>query len=189
MAATDARTRSAAVDVVALLRKSDFQQVAEKARAMKATVRETSKVMEHPVEDGTTITDHRVIMPVEIDLSVMLADEDFRGTYQALKTLFTSAELLIVQTVTDNYADMMIVEMPHEETTEMVGAVPVAVKLKEVKTAKAQYGSLPPRAVARKSDSSTTKRGEVSGQEASPEQKKQAKSIASDKYDKWFGGK
>lgn len=177
MAATDTRTRTAAADVVALLRKSDFQQVAEKARAMKATVRETAKAMEHPVEDGTTITDHRVILPVEIDLSVMLADADYRATYQALKTLFTSAELLIVQTATDSYPDMMIVEMPHEETTDMVEAVPVALKMKQVKTVKAQYGTLPPRAVAKKSDASTVKHGEVATKEATPQQKSTATDV------------
>jgi len=152
---------------------------------MKATVRETSKAMEHPVEDGTTITDHRVILPVEIDLPLMLATEDFRATFSALKTLFNSAELLIVQTTVDSYADMMITDMPHEESPDMVGAVPVALKLKEVKTVKAQYGTLPPRAVAKKSDASTVKHGEVTGKDAGDGQKKQSKSVLTGV----FGGK
>ena len=178
MAATDPNIRSAATDTVALLRKSDFMQVVPKARAIRAVIRETAKAMEHPVEDGTTITDHRIIQPVEVELSVILAGEDYRQTYQDLKTLFRTAELLIVQTATDSYQNMLITDMPHDETADMVGAVAVALKLREVKTVKAAYGTLPPRAVQRPIDSSTVKRGEVQTKEATPEQKKQAKNQA-----------
>lgn len=175
MAATDAQYPSAAADQVALLKASGFTQVASKARPMKATVKETAKAMEHPVEDGATITDHRIIQPVEIDLSLILSGADYRDTYQELKTLFTDAELLIVQTRTDNYADMIITDLPHDETPDMTDAVAVALRLRQVKTVKAVYGSLPPRAVSRPADASTTKRGEVSPQTATSEQDKKAK--------------
>lgn len=189
MAATDARFPSAATDTVALLRKTNFQQVAVKARAMKASVHETSKTMVHPVEDGTEITDHRVIDPVEIELSVLVAGTDYRDTYQQVRTLFQQAELLVVQTRTGSYPDMLIADMPHEEGPDMMDAVPIALRLREVKTVKASYGTLPPRAVARPADASTVKRGEVSAQDAAPQQKTQAQSVVAGKYDQWFGAK
>lgn len=179
MAATTAQYASAAADQVALLRSSDFAQVAAKARAMKLTVKPESKPMEHPVEDGSVITDHRVLLPVDIDLSMVLAGEDYRDTYQELKTLFTDGELLIVQSKVDNFPDMIIAAIPHEESPDMTDAVPVAVKLRQVKTVKASYGSLPPRAVARRADASAEKRGEVSGSDASADQKQRSSVLAS----------
>lgn len=162
MAATDSNYRSAATDVTALLKQSDFSQVVQKARAMKLSLREDSKVMEHPVEDGTTITDHRVILPVEGDLSVIIAGSDYRSTYQSLRALFLSGELLILQTQVASHQNMLIVSMPREESPDMQGAIPIALRVKEVKTVKASYGTLPPRAVANKADASTVKKGDTS---------------------------
>lgn len=168
MTATDARYPSAAVDVVALLRATSYEQVAAKARAMKATVKEAAKAMDHPLESGATITDHRIILPVEVELSVILASADYRAVYQQIRALFQSSELLIVQTATASYADMMIIDMPHDETPDMVGAVAIALRLKEVKTVKAAYGTLPPRAVVHKADADTVKRGEVAPVKVKP---------------------
>ena len=45
------------------------------ARPMKATIRETSKVMEHPVETGVTLADHHIINPIEIDIPVIISSQ------------------------------------------------------------------------------------------------------------------
>jgi hypothetical protein len=147
------------VDVVAVL-DADFNQVFGGARPMKATVSETSKVMEHPVETGVTITDHRIIMPVEIELS-MLIGLDYRSVYQQIKQLWRNATLLTVQTRTDSYPNMLISDIPHDETGEMFDVAPLAIKMREVLFVTPQFGALPAKKVANKKQQSTVSRGEV----------------------------
>ena len=154
---------NASADVVAVL-DSGFNQVFGDAHPMKATVNETSKAMEHPVETGATITDHRIILPIEIELSLFLTSSnpaaDYRSVYQQIKQLWQAATLLTVQTRTDSYSSMIITDMPHDEASDMFDAIMVAVKLKEVVFVSPQYGTLPPKAVANKKHSSTVKSGE-----------------------------
>lgn len=151
---------SRAVDVVGLF-DEDFRQVAEGARPVKAIVREEARVMDHPVEDGSTITDHRVMLPVEIELSLILPNP--ADDYARIRSLYRDAELLTVQTTTTTYPDMLISGMPHDESPEMFGVVPLALQLRQVITVEAQFQALPPRQVASPRNASTRNNGEKSG--------------------------
>lgn len=159
------QSTNAAVDVVGVF-DSEFRQLFSLARPLKGMVREEAKVMEHPVESGSSVADHRVILPVEMELTLMLAGEEYRDTYSAIKDAYLNTELLTVQTKTGSYSDMIIAGMPHEEVGEIFDAVPLYLQLKEVKLVTAQFQALPPAAVKKKSDASTVKRGE---QTAKPE--------------------
>lgn len=158
MSAYDTATN--AVDVVGVYDK-DFRQLVPEARSMKAIISRTSKTMDHPLENGATITDHRIIEPVNIELALVLNDENFRSTYRNIFTLFHSAQLLTIQTKTDTFANMLIESMPHDETPEMQTAVAMVLKLKEVILVKTQFQALPPAATGSTSrNQSTVKRGE-----------------------------
>jgi Dit-like tail protein len=183
---------SYAVDVVGVF-DSDFNQIFPEARPIKASVREAAKVMEHPVEDGSTITDHRVIEPTEIELTVLLTNEEFRDTYNKIRTYFRQTETLIVQTYTGSYPDMIIEAMPHDESGGDVGMIPIALKLREVLLVTAQFQALPPAAVAPgangagKRNASTVKRGEQTGKTETPTQTGGEKK-SSTLYDIFYGG-
>jgi hypothetical protein len=143
-------------DVVCVL-DANLAQVFERARPIKATVKEDSKAMEHPLETGAVVTDHRVILPTEIQLSLVLASEDFQGTYRQIRDLFTKGELLTVQTRTDSYPNMAITSLPHDETADTLDAVTLALALKEVKYVEAQFTEFK---VAKPKDAKTVQRGE-----------------------------
>lgn len=160
---------SSSADAVAVFDDS-FNQVFEQANSMKVNVIETSKVMEHPVEDGTTITDHRVLMPDEIELSLILSGSNFRSVYQQIKQIYRAGTLLTVQTKTDTYSNMIISDMPHDESGDMFDAVLIAVRMKQVLFVTAQFGTLPQSKVANKSQSSTVKKGQQQSTAATPEQ-------------------
>lgn len=147
---------------------SSFNQLFPAARPIKATIKESAKGMEHPVEDGSTITDHRVILPTEIELTTMLVGAEYRDTYGRVKALFNKTELLIVQTKTGSYPDMMITDMPHDETADVYDGVPMTIKLKQVILVSAQFQALPPAATQDKRNSSTVKRGEQTGKTETP---------------------
>lgn len=168
MALTDVQSPNAAADVVAVFDAS-FNQVFENARAIKASIREESKTMEHPVETGSTITDHRVKLPTIIELSVVLKSDGYQDTFQQIKDVYNRADLLTVQTRTGSYANMLIQSIPHDETPDMFDTVAVAITLKEVAFVTPAFAAYK---VADPKHSNKTKRGEQQGKEVSDQGKK-----------------
>lgn len=146
---------------------SEFRQLFATAHVIRAAVRPVARNMEHPVASGATVTDFRVIMPLEIDLTLILDPSDYSDVYKQIKAFFLRGELLTVSTKTGVSNNMLIQEMPSEETADKFDTIPLAVRLKRVQFVRAQYGSLPPAAVANKADSSTVDRGVVSPKQGS----------------------
>lgn len=157
-------TATNAQDVVAVLA-ADFSQVFQKARAIKASIMRTSKAMEHPLETGATVTDHRVVLPVGIELSLILSSEDYKAVYQQVRDLFKRGELLTVQTRVDSFPSMLIEKMPHEEAPEMIDGVALALSLKEALFVQPQFSALK---VASPKDSNTVQRGQQQPKETPP---------------------
>lgn len=140
--------------------------------------------MEHPLEDGSSIVDHKIILPIEVELSMVVQSADFRSVYDQIKRYYLGAELLSVQTRTGVYNSMVIQGMPHDETPDFYDTISIALKLKEVKLVTAQFGTLPPRKVKRKEDSSTVKRGE---QQKDDKSKQSVGTEIADKAKELFG--
>ena len=155
-------TPTGAQDVVAVL-DANFAQVFERARSIKAAVRPDSKAMEHPLETGAVVTDHRILLPVQVELSLVLASEDYRAVYQQIRDLFRKGELLTVQTRVDSFASMLIEKMPHEETADMLDGVALALSLKEAKFVAPSFSN-----VAFPRDSNTVKKGQQQPTESPP---------------------
>ena len=146
-------------DLVGVFNQS-FTQVFEKARPLKATIKEEAKVFEHPIETGATITDFRIIQPIEIEISLMLNSEDYKSVYQQIRQLFLNGELLVVQTKAGVYDNQLIQAMPHEEDPAQYDAITLGLKLKQAQFVTPQFATLPRRQVRNKSNSSTVARGE-----------------------------
>lgn len=163
---------SFAVDYVAIFTQ-DYQQVFQQARAIKAVVKEQAKVMEHPVETGAIISDHRVILPVEIDLSLILASDDYQSVYKSIRQYYFNATLLVVQTRSGIYENQLISALPHEEDPNMFNALAIALSLKQVQFATAQYGVVP----RHPSNTTTVNRGAQQGTPATNNQFTLAQSV------------
>lgn len=159
MALTNIRLPTASADVTAVY-DQDFNQVFANARPIKAQVNVYSKVMEHPLETGSVITDHSVLMPNEVELSLILISGDFDSVYQQIKQLYQQKTLLTIQTKADLYTNMIISDMPHDEDPAMFDVLSLAMKLKEVQFVTAQFGTLPASKVRDKTMASTTQKGE-----------------------------
>lgn len=129
---------SATMDVVAVL-DDGFAQVFRDARPMKAAVKEEAKLMEHPLEDGSVVTDHMVIQPVEIELSMTLIPETYRETYKEIKEMFRQGKILTVMTRADTYANMIIQGLPHDEVPEIFDTVILSLNLKEVTIVRPEF--------------------------------------------------
>lgn len=149
---------SFAVDTVAVFTQ-DFQQVFKEARAIKAVVKEEAKVMEHPVETGAIITDHRIILPVEIQLSMILLPDSYQDVYKVIRQYYLNSTLLVVQTRSGIYTNQLISSMPHEEDPDQYDVLVLALGLKEVQFVSAQYGVVPKEA----KNSTTVRKGTQQG--------------------------
>lgn len=164
MAATDTPTPTAAVDVVCVLNEA-LQQVFAEARPMKASIKPESKGMEHPLETGSSITDHRIILPLSIEISMVLASQDYAAVYGQIRDMFMRGELLTVQTRVGSFRSLYIEKMPHDETSEMLDGVALALSLREARFVAPRFTVLK---VAKPRDSTTTKRGELKPKEVPP---------------------
>ncbi|POP42321.1 hypothetical protein CHU32_03545 [Superficieibacter electus] len=154
-------------DVVAVL-DSSFRQIFPDARPIKATVKEEAKAMQHPVESGASVVDHRVILPVEIKLSLIIPGDAYRDVYQQIRQYWLRGDLLTVQTLAGTYQNMMISGMPHDESSDLIDALPMEITLVEQKIASTKFsggaskgGANGDPSVPR--DSPTTGRGQQQG--------------------------
>lgn len=123
---------TAAADVVGVYKQDTFIQVFAKARPIKAEIKEDSKLMEHPLENGATVVDHRIVLPVEIELSLVLLYGEYREVYEEIKQAYLNATLLSAHTKTSVYDNLIIASLPHVEDADMYDAVALALKLREV---------------------------------------------------------
>ena len=121
---------SFASDTVAVFTQ-DYQQLFVDAKGLRAVIKEQAKVMEHPIETGAIITDHRVILPVEIELSLILLPVSYQDTYKAIRSYYLNGTLLVIQTRTGVYENQLISGMPHEETPEQYDAISLTLSLRQ----------------------------------------------------------
>lgn len=123
---------SLAVDVNAVLNQETLQQVFPDARPVKATVKETARVMDYPVETGATLSDHKIINPIEIEIIFVINQDFYSSAYQQIRTAWINSTLLSVQTRTGTYLNMIVSDMPHEEEPDMYNAITQQVRFREI---------------------------------------------------------
>jgi len=138
----------------------NFRQIALNTSAMRANVDRSARLFTHPLEDGVTVGDHKIIEAVRIELVLFLRPSEYKSAYQTLKQLFNADSLLTIQTRADTFPNMTIEKMPHEETVEVQDTIVVNVSFVEVQLTAAQYGTLPPDKVRDATQASTRNRGE-----------------------------
>lgn len=167
----------ATIDVVGVF-DSDFNQLFQTARPVRCNVVEDSTMFKHPLETGYTITDHRIIMPIEINMIVKLPQSTYRDVYNSVRAGFLAGTTYSVRTRTGNYPNMILAAMPHEERPEDWESVPLFLTFQELQTAGATYSPLAPR---RRSDTKTVDKG----QQDSPSVLKQAANAITAKVKSW----
>lgn len=110
----------------------DGTEVFPQAKILKAAISPESRPMEHPVESGATITDHRIILPTEIELSLVLSTENYRDIYKQIATLYAQGTILTVQCRAGTFTNQLIQSIPHTEDAEQYNAIIMSLKLKQV---------------------------------------------------------
>lgn len=190
---------SVAMDVVAITGPG-FGSMFSAARPLTASVYEDAKLMEHPLETGALIADHIVFQPIEIDLPMACVGEiAYRSTYAAIRGAFNAGLLLTVRTRTGSYPNMVIMEIPHEETPSAFDAIIIRIRLREARFVSPKSG-LSTSQTQNPAQSSTVNRGNQQTTAASAPQTAQASNAVSQSgsgpapstqgstLHQWFGG-
>lgn len=155
------------VDVVGIYDNDTFEQLFQTARPIKANIKRDAKIMEHPIETGSLVQDFMIIMPVEIELSLLLAsDGEYQAVYQAIKSYWLTGTQISIQTKADVFPNMLIQAMPHEESADMFDAIPLAIKLRQIQQVLVQYQALTAKQVQKPADQSTVNTGTQQPQES-----------------------
>jgi len=100
-------------------------------RPMDVYVTREARLMEHPVEDGSKVTDHIVYEPTEVAVECNIIG-DYRSAYAEIEGIFSQALVLEVSTKSKTYPSMVIKEMPHGEDGDKFDALSMSLILREV---------------------------------------------------------
>ena len=149
-----------AADVVGIFDSTTSQQIFTNARAIKARVTEMAKVMEHPLANGATIVDHAVILPVQIELSVICSPDTYTDVYTSIKQYFVNKNLVTVQTKTGRYPNMLFNGIPHEEDPEMWNTIAMGLSLRQAQLIQPRFGTIPQGTAKNESNTSTVDTGQ-----------------------------
>lgn len=169
---------SFALDDIAIY-DSDFGQVFRSARPLKGSISEPSKLMEHPLETGAVVADHRIILPVETVVAMVLEPDNYRQTYQRIRQAYQAGTQYTVQMRAGGYKNMVIADMPHEETADVFDTIALTIKFREVQFVSAQFVKLPAVKVKDKKKQSTKDRGQQAPQKPNTAQAAKSSSLLS----------
>lgn len=153
-------TLSSTQDLVCILDNENFQQLFSAASPMRMTIRETKRATTYQVEDGSTRSDHVVVDPVEISIDLIFEDEFARDGYEQIRQAWNENRLVSVQGKVSTYPNMLITEIPHEESPDYGMGISMPMRLIEWRSVQPQYGSLPPSKVKSAKQASTAKQGQ-----------------------------
>ncbi len=106
------------------------------AQIVKMRVIENAKMMQHPVESGTVITDYKVVMPAQIILTIYLVRGAYRNTFAMIHRAYLKSTEMSLQDRAHYYSKLVISEMPHEESAEVFDGIILTLHLTEVLTVK-----------------------------------------------------
>lgn len=134
---------------------------------MYAEVKESSRVMEHPLENGSVVADHQVQMPVEIRLQIVMPYYLYDDIVEDLRRLKQNGTLVSVHCRGGVYTDMVFVDIPHNERAENVSRLSFDCTLRQAMQVQGQTSQLTEKDVVHISDASTVKGGLKQGKEKS----------------------
>ena len=134
---------------------------------MYAEVKESSRVMEHPLENGSVVADHQVQMPVEIRLQIVMPYYLYDDIVEDLRRLKQNGTLVSVHCRGGVYTDMVFVDIPHNERAENVSRLSFDCTLRQAMLVSGEEVTLTEADVQQPANSSTVKSGLKQGKEKS----------------------
>lgn len=149
-------------DVTQIVDPDTGDQLFFNASLMKANISRPSKIMDHPVEQGTDVSDNKIILQVGIELSILIDANLYLGEYDDIVDAFTDSTFLTVMTNAGVFENMVIEDVPHDESPDQYGQLALGMRLRETLIVATQSQDLTAKQVEDNTDQSTINRGETS---------------------------
>lgn len=141
-------------------------------------VEENAEIFDHTIEDGSVVSDYKIINPVGIDLLVILNSSDYQSVYFSIRQYWIESTIVRVQTKTATYENQIIKNISHTEVPEMYNAIGMVLMLRQAQVVKAEYGVNP----ALPAHTSTVNRGQQQPKAANVQQTVKAKTGFADHF-------
>jgi len=174
MAITDPLIPSASSDLFAIFDAETSLQLFQSARTIKATINNDSKFMVHPRESGASQIDHKIDLPINMQVAIIAESANYRNLYTELDRAKTDATQLIVQTKTATHENMYIESIPREEDPAYFNTITMIIRITQALIFNPVVTGLDTANVAFPNDSSTVNRGQQAGVEATEDQSNQS---------------
>lgn len=147
------------MDVTAILNESG-EQLFPTAKLLKASVAPSNTFAQHSVEDGTVVSDNKIINQVRISIPMVLDSNDYKDVYKAIQDTSNNTVKLSIQTRVATFEKMYIESFPSEESAAMFDTVSMTVNFVEQITGTIVTKKLSSSDVLNQSDIDTEDRGE-----------------------------
>lgn len=121
-------------DVVSII-DSDGNEILSSGRAMRLSVTRSSKKFNHPLENNGNRSDGKIITPIGITLSVIFQEADYKDGYAEVEQLFESSDFISMRTKVRTFDNLIVTDMPHEETPGIFNAIAMDIKMEETQIA------------------------------------------------------
>jgi len=165
MALKNVNTPNASSDLVGIY-DEDFNQLFPEARPLKMSYSETSRMMEHPIESGSIVVDHKVFMPATVEAVFIIQSEDYRSVYDQIESAYSNNTIVTIQGKAKSFNNMVLSSKLHDESSEIYDTIQVVVKFTELFIAQITK-TLTVSSVASPNDSDTINDGNLQGAESS----------------------
>lgn len=136
------------------------QEILEDCSILSCSINQRSRLMEHPVESGAKIVDHKVLDPVQVRLQVALPETYFENEYQKILTLYKKSTLISLQTKAQIYDNLVVQSLPHDERVDTMNRLIFNLELREVQIVEPVFVETPKKTKSAQNQK-TQKKGQV----------------------------
>lgn len=131
---------------------------------MDMEARETSRIMEHPIESGAMIADHKVQDPDEVIIRMVMPYYFYDEIVRELQDYKRGSVPLNIHTKKGIYRNMQLCDIPHIENVSNVSRLTFNLRFRQAMVVQPQYIKLPKEAVKKKKNADTVQSGQKQGQ-------------------------
>lgn len=125
---------------------------------------ETSKLTEHPLEDGEIKADSKIQMPAELSVKVALPATEYEDILANIRTYKNDRKSFIIETKYGIFKNMQLVSIPCSLNVQNVSRITFTLKFRQVIIAQNKAG-MTNKNVANPADSTTQSTGLKTGTE------------------------
>ena len=146
------------VQNIAIYEQDKNQQILTGLQFLDGSAQIDKKLMEHPKEDGTLITDHIVNEPTQVSLQVLVADDDAISLNE-LKDLYKNSTPVIIKLKNELHTNLVMSGKPMKADSSHYNYTVYDLSFKEIQEAVTLYVKMTVPQVKQKKNASKVNTG------------------------------